>query len=136
MTPVYHAQIIIIIIIIINIITIIISIIITIIIIRLKKKNSISQSLRQIEKPDLNAVFFFFFFFFFEQQTLQIWVGHNFDQYEIWNLVFGSTSYTKQNTEFKKSVVQSVLLCLLCLFIYILTSKLIKKKNTEKRKKK
>ena len=34
---------------------------------------------------------------------------------------------TKQNTELKKSVVQSVLLCLSCLFMYILTSKFIKK---------
>ena len=137
-TPVYHAQIIIIIIItiiiiiiIIIIITIIIisiiitiiiisiivtiiisSIIITIIIIiRLKKKNSMSQSLWQIEKPDLNA------FFFFEQQTFQIWVGHNFDQYEIWNLVLDE-QVTRQNTEFKKSVVQSVLLCLLSFHLY------------------
>ena len=38
---------------------------------------------------------------------------------------------TKQNTELKKSVVQSVLLCLSCLFIYILTCKFIKK--TEKK---
>ena len=34
---------------------------------------------------------------------------------------------TRQNTELKKSVVQSVLLCLLCLLMYILTSKFIKK---------
>ena len=34
---------------------------------------------------------------------------------------------TRQDTELKKSVVQSVLLCLACLFIYILTSKLKKK---------
>ena len=33
---------------------------------------------------------------------------------------------TRQNTSFKKSVVQSVLLCLSCLFMYILTSKFIK----------
>ena len=47
-----------------------------------------SQSLRQIGKPDLNA-FFFLTFFFSEQQTFQIWIGHNFVQYEIWNLIFG-----------------------------------------------
>ena len=35
---------------------------------------------------------------------------------------------TRQNTELKKSVVQSVLLCLSCLFIYIFTIKSIKKK--------
>ena len=41
---------------------------------------------------------------------------------------------TRQNTELKKSVVQSVLLCLSCLFMYILTSKFIKnwKKNKQK----
>ena len=33
---------------------------------------------------------------------------------------------TKQNTELKKSVVQSVLLCLSRLFMFILTSKFIK----------
>ena len=33
---------------------------------------------------------------------------------------------TRQKTELKKSVVQSVLLCLSCLFMYILTSKFIK----------
>ena len=38
---------------------------------------------------------------------------------------------TRQNTELKKSVVQSVLLCLSCLFMYILTSKFIK--NWEKK---
>ena len=33
---------------------------------------------------------------------------------------------TRQNTELKKSVIQSVLLCLSCLFMYILTSKFLK----------
>ena len=33
---------------------------------------------------------------------------------------------TRQNTELKKSVVQGVLLCLSCLFMYILTTKFIK----------
>ena len=33
---------------------------------------------------------------------------------------------SRQNTELKKSVVQSDLLCLSCLFMYILTSKFIK----------
>ena len=44
---------------------------------------------------------------------------------------------TKQNTELKKFVVQSVLLCLTCLFMYTLTSKFIKnwKKNQAKKKK-
>ena len=55
-----------------------------------------SQSLWQIGKPDLNAFFLPFFFFFPEQQTFQIWVGHNFVQYEIWNLIFGWTRYKKE----------------------------------------
>ena len=33
---------------------------------------------------------------------------------------------TRQNTELKKSVEQSVLMCLSCLFMYILASKFIK----------
>ena len=44
---------------------------------------------------------------------------------------------TRQITELKKSVVQSVLLCLSCLFMYILTSKFIKNwKNIKQAKKK
>ena len=45
---------------------------------------------------------------------------------------------TRQNTELKKFVVQSVLLCPTCLLVYILTSKFIKKKKKpwKKRKKK
>ena len=45
---------------------------------------------------------------------------------------------TRQNTELKKSVVQSDLLCLSCLFMYVLTSKFIKnwKKKLSKQKKK
>ena len=44
---------------------------------------------------------------------------------------------TRQNTEWKKSVVQSVSLCLSYLFLYILTSKFIKnwKKKLSKQKK-
>ena len=44
---------------------------------------------------------------------------------------------TRQSTELKKSVVQSVLLCLSYLFMYILTSKFIKKngKKLSKQKK-
>ena len=122
-----------------------------------KEKNSVPQSLWQIGKPDLNAVFniflfvcffvcwflfnflffvlflllfcfcfcfvfcfvsFFFFFaavfvfcfvlfffvlfcfvlfFFSEQQTFQIWVGHNFVQYEMWNLILGWRRYKTEH---------------------------------------
>ena len=41
---------------------------------------------------------------------------------------------TRQNTELKKSVVQSVLFCLSYLFMYILTSKFIKKWKKKKTK--
>ena len=45
---------------------------------------------------------------------------------------------TRQNTELKKSVVQSISLCLSFIFLYILRSKPIKtgKKNLTKQKKK
>ena len=84
-----------------------------------------------IEKLDLNAFFFFFFFFFlssrrfkFESVTILFSM-----KYGTW---FLDEQDTRQNTELKKSVVQSVL-CLSCLFIYILTSKFIK--NWKKKKK-
>ena len=107
--------------------------------IRLKKKNSMSQSLWQIGEPDLNEGFFFFSsssFFFSEQLTFQIWVGHNFVQYEIWNLIFGWTRY-KTEHRVEEVCCPNVLLCLSCLFIYILTSKFIKKlkkKNNQAKK--
>ena len=62
-----------------------------------------SQSLWQIGRPDLN-VCGSPPLFFSEQQTCQIWVGHSF---EIWNLILDEQD-TRQNTETKKSVVQSV----------------------------
>ena len=63
----------------------------------------------------------------------QIWVGHSF---EIWNLILDEQD-TRLNTELKKSVVQSVSLCLSYIFLYILTSKSIKKleKKLSKQKK-
>ena len=83
------------------------------IMVRLKKRNSMSQSLWQIGRPDLNAFFFFFLFSFFffsfpEHQTCQIWVSHNFVQYEIYGTSFLDKQDTRQYTELKKSVVQSV----------------------------
>ena len=109
--------------------------------IMLKNKISMSQSLWQkIEKPDLNVVFnvfFFFFFFFSEQQTFQIWVDHSFALFSMkYGTWFLGEQATRQNTKLKKSVVQSVLLCLSCLFIYILTSKFIKKLKKNKQAKK
>ena len=76
-------------------------------------------------------VLFCFVLFFSEQLTCQIWVVHSF---EIWNLILDEQD-TRQNTELKKSVVQSVSLCVSYLFLYILTSKFIehwKKKLSKK----
>ena len=100
-----------------------------------KKKNSISQSLWQIGKPDLNTFFLNFFFFPWAADDSNFeWVTTLFSmKYGTWVL---DEQDTKQNTELKKSVVQSVLLCLSCLFIYILTSKFIKKKTEQKIKQK
>ena len=67
----------------------------------------------------------------------QIWVGHKVVQYEIWNTWFLDEQDTGQDTGLKKSVVQSILLCLSYLFMYNLTSKFIKnwKKKSKKKKK-
>ena len=90
-----------------------------------KKINAMSQSSWQIGRPDLNAFFLNFFFLSsrrlrFESVTAQ--------KYGTWFLI---EQDTRQNTELKKSVVQSISLCLSYLFLYILTSKFIKnwKKN-------
>ena len=83
------------------------------------------------------------FFFFFnsppQQQMCQIWVCNNFVQHEMkYGTWFMDEQDTRQNIELKNSVVQSVLLCQLCLFMYILTSKYIKngKKKLSIQKKK
>ena len=71
---------------------------------------------------------FFFSFFFSEQQTCLIWVGHNFFQYEISR---GNKELDlrmnkiQDKIQLKKSVVQSGLLCLSCLLMFILTGKFI-----------
>ena len=88
--------------------------------IRLKKINAMSQSSWQIGRPDLNAVFFNVFFFFSwaadvsDLSRLQLWNM----ELDIW---MNKIQDTRQNTELKKSIVQSVSLCLSYLFLYILT---------------
>ena len=92
-----------------------------------------SQRSWQIGRPDLNA---FFFFFFFPLSSRRIrFESFTALKYGTW---FIDEQDTRQNTELKKSVVQSVSLCLSYLFLYILTSKLIKKleKKLSKQKKK
>ena len=99
--------------------------------IRLKKINAMSQSSWQIGRPDPNAVFFLLFFFLssrrvrFESVTAL--------KYGTW---FLDEQDSRQNTELKKSVVQSVSLCLSYLFLFILTRKFIKnwKKKLSKQK--
>ena len=103
--------------------------------IRLKKINAMSQSSWQIGRPDLNVVFlkvFFFFFFFLSNRRVRF-ESIPALKYGTW---FLDEQDTRQNTELKKSVVQSVSLCLSYLFLYILTRKFIKnrKKKLSKQK--
>ena len=89
-----------------------------------------SQSSWQIGRPDLNAVFNSFFFLSSRRVRFESFTAL---KYETWL----DEQDTRQNTELKKSVVQSVSLCLSYLFLYILTSKFIKKlgKKISKQKK-
>ena len=89
-----------------------------------------SQSLWQIGRCDLNAVFFNLFFFFLSSRRVRFGSVTTLFRmkYETWLM---DEHDTRQNTELKKSVVQSVLLCLSCLFMNILPSNFIKK-NWEK----
>ena len=108
----------------------------------LNEKNSMSQSLWQIGRPDLNAFFpssssFFFFFFFPEQQMCQIWVGHNWVQYEIWNLIYGWTTWYKTEHRVEEvCCIKWFIVSVLCLFIYILTNNFKKWKRIKQAKKK
>ena len=94
--------------------------------IRLKKTISMSQSLWQIGKPDLNAIFNLFIFFS-EQQTFQIWVGHNFVQYEIWNLIFRRTRYKTEH------IVEEVC-CSKCFIVSVVSFHLYFDKQVHKKK--
>ena len=77
--------------------------------------------------------FFFFFFFFFLSSRRVRFESVTALKYGTW---FLDEQDTRQNTELKKSVVQSVSLCLSYLFLYILTRKFIKnwKKKLSKQK--
>ena len=81
-------------------------------------------------------VFFFFFFFSWAADMSDL------SRSQLWNMELDFwmnkiQDTWRQNTELKKSVVQSVSLCLLYLFLYILMSKFIKnwKKKLSKQKK-
>ena len=96
------------------------------------------QSSWQIGRPDLNAVFlnvFFFFFFFFSLSSRRV------RSESVTALKCGTwfldEQDTRQNKELKKSVVQSVSLCLSYLFLYIFDKKVHKrlKKKISKQKK-
>ena len=120
----------------------------TLMVIRLRKKNSKSQSPSQIGKPDLNAGFFFnvfLLFLFWFVLFCFVFSSSRFFKLELVTTLF-SLKYgtrfldeqdTRQNTELKKSVVQSILLCLSCLFIYIdkQVHKTLKKRKRKKKKK-
>ena len=105
--------------------------------IMLKNKISMSQSLWQkIEKPDLNVVFnvvFFFFFFFWAADISNLSRSQLcFVQYEIWNLIFGWTSY---KTEHKvKEVCCSKCFIVSVMSFHLYFDKQVHKK-TEKRNK-
>ena len=92
-------------------------------VIRLQETNSVSKLV-----TDWNTwpkcVFFIIFFFLSNRRVTFGSVTNLFSmKYGTW---FMDQKDTRQNTELKKSVVQSVLLCLSYLFMYILTSKFIK----------
>ena len=71
------------------------------------------------------CVFFFFFFFLSSRRVKPGSVTTlSSMKHKAW---FMDEQDTRQNTELKKSVVESVLLRLPCLFMYILTTKFIKK---------
>ena len=91
-----------------------------------------SQSSWQIGRPDLNAFFLNIFFFFLSSRRVRF-ESVTALKYGTW---FLDEQDTRQNTELKKSVVQSVSLCLTYLFLYILTRKFIKnwKKKISKQK--
>ena len=107
-----------------------------------------SQSLWQIGRPDLNVCVFFFvfffnvFFFFFPSSFFLSFLSSRHVKFgsvtTLFSMKYGTwfldEQDTRQNTEFKKSVVQSVLLCLSCLFMYSLTSKFKKKKKKIEKK--
>ena len=96
-----------------------------------------SQSSWQIGRPDLNAVFLNVFFFFSLSSRRVRFESVTALKYGTWFLDEQDEQDTRQNTELKKSVVQSVSLCLSYLFLYILTRKFIKnwKKKIKQAKK-
>ena len=83
-----------------------------------KKKKSMSQSLWQIGRPDLNAFFFLFVFltlFFLSSTNVKLDLVTT-----LFSMKYGTRYLDEQDTrqtikELKKCVVQSVLLCLSCL---------------------
>ena len=97
------------------------------------RKKSMSQSLWEIGRPDLNVVFFF-------PWAADVSNLSRSQLCSLWNMElawFMDEQDARQDTELKKSIVRSVLLCLSCPFMYILTSKFIKnwKKNDQVKKK-
>ena len=79
-----------------------------------RKKKSMSQNLWQIGRPDLNVCLFVCLFS--EQQTCQIWLGHNFVQYEIWNLIYRWTRHKTEHMQSRRSLVYEVSYCVCCVF--------------------
>ena len=95
-------------------------------VIRLKKNNFYVSKLVTDWKTWLKCGFLTFFS---DQQTFQIWVGHNFVQYEIWNLIFGWTRYKTEHR------VEKVC-CLKCIIVSVISFDLYFDKQAHKKTRK
>ena len=97
-----------------------------------------SQSLWQIGRPDLNAFFltFFFFSFFLIVIVVVFWAADVSDlcRSQLWNreLGFWMNKIQDRTQSWKSLLFKAFTLCLSYLFLYILTSKFIKKLNKKK----
>ena len=81
--------------------------------------------------------FVFVFCFCYEQQTCQIWVGHNFVQYEIWNLIFGWTRYKTEHRVEEVCCTKCFIVSVMSFHVYFdkqVHKKLGKKLSKQKKK--
>ena len=95
-----------------------------------KQKKILSQRLQQIGRPDLNAFLFGGSLFWAADVSNLSW-SQLCSVWNIQNLIFGWTRYKTEhswrNLLFKVFYCVYVFSCIFCLFMYILTSKFIKK---------
>ena len=83
-------------------------------------------------------VLFCFFIPFSEQWTCQIWIGHNFVQYEIWNLSFGWTRYKTEHRVEEVCCSKCFIVSIMSFHVYFVKQvhKKLKKKTIKQTKKK